>query len=550
MRRILPYKKFVCFLLVLAVSACFATTVATAKGLKDQSTVKPVPLGPKWWYERHGKMKKRVAQGNVDMIMIGDSITHSWDDTGNPVWEEYYAPRNAVNLGISTDRTQHVLWRLNDLDLKAISPKLAMLMIGTNNSGDNRPEEIAVGIKAIIEKLRKDLPKTKILILGIFPRGANDANPRRQVCMKTNKLIAKLADGDMVNYLDICDKFMNADRTMNKNIKPDLLHLTSGGYRTWAESVEPAVAKVMGPKKELSTRPHIHKLGTVDSDAVECTPIVFRGKLYRFQWMRKNNADNVLKKNYFRLLDTVTGQSTKPFGIDHVFGSAFVEGDTVYVTGTSTEKGWTGQKVDIFASTDLENWKEWNALDLDGWGICNTSICKAGDEYVMMFEIHKPKSEAGAAFTPRFAKSKDLKKWELTPSECVYGKDRYAAPHCLRYDDGWFYCFYLEAGKPTGYETYVVRSKDLINWTQSPLNPVLRASKEDKVIANPRLSKQQRERVERAKDCNNSDIDFCDFQGKLIISYSWGNQKGEEFLGKAVYGGNTAQFLKAWFPGQ
>ena len=117
MRIILPHKRLVCFLLILALSVCFATTVATAKGPKPQSTVKPVPLGPKWWYERHGKMKQRVAQGNADMLLIGDSITHSWDDTGKQAWDEYYAPRNAVNLGISTDRTQHVLWRLNELEL-------------------------------------------------------------------------------------------------------------------------------------------------------------------------------------------------------------------------------------------------------------------------------------------------------------------------------------------------------------------------------------------------------------------------------------------------
>ncbi|MBN2293303.1 MAG: hypothetical protein JXM70_12810 [Pirellulales bacterium] len=295
-------------------------------------------------------------------------------------------------------------------------------------------------------------------------------------------------------------------------------------------------------------RPLIKKLGTIDTDAVECTPIVFNGKLYRFQWVRTNNADNILGKNYLRLLDTETGKSTEPFGIDHAFGSAFVDNGTVYVTGTSTEASGAGQRVNIFASTDLKNWKQWNALDLDGWRIYNTSICKAGDTYVMMFEIAEPKQEAGVAFTPRFAKSKDLKKWELTPPECVYGQDRYAAPHCLRYHDGWFYNFYLEAGKKTGYETYVVRSRDLENWAPSSLNPVLRASKDDKKIASNRLTAKQLKRVEKAENCNNSDIDFCNYQGKLVIYYSWGNQRGEEFLAEAEYDGTTGQFLEGWFP--
>ena len=290
-------------------------------------------------------------------------------------------------------------------------------------------------------------------------------------------------------------------------------------------------------------RPLIEKLGTIECDVVESTPVVLRGKLYRFEWMRENAPENKLKKNYFRFIDVETGNITKPFGFGHTFGSVFVENDTIYVTGTGS-----GHRVEIFASSDLENWQQWNTLDLEGWGIWNTSLCKVGDVYVLMFEISKPQSEAGAAFTPRFAKSNDLKHWELTPSECVYGKDRYAVPHCLRYHDGWFYCFYLEAGKKTGYETYVVRSKDLVHWEQSPLNPVLRASKADKIIANPHLSPEQRRRIERAVNCNNSDIDFCEYQGKLVISYSWGNQQGEEFLAKAVYNGTLEQFLPSWFP--
>ena len=208
MKRILARKRLLCLALTLAVSACLTTAVATAKDAKPRSTTKPVPFGPKWWYERHDKVNTRIAQGNVDMVLIGDSITHSWDDSGKKVWDEYYAPRNAVNLGFSSERTQNVLWRLDHGNIKGISPKLAMLMIGTNNSGDNTPEEIADGVKAIVAKLRKKLPTTKILILGIFPRGPNDADARRQVNMKANKIIAKLADGDMVRYMDIGDKFL------------------------------------------------------------------------------------------------------------------------------------------------------------------------------------------------------------------------------------------------------------------------------------------------------------------------------------------------------
>ncbi len=250
MKRILPHKRLLCLALSLAVSACFGTAVASAAEAKQHDAIKPVPRKGKGWTDRHAKMNKRVAQGNVDMLLIGDSITHAWESGGKAVWNEYYAPRNAVNLGIGGDRTQHVLWRLDNGNIKGVSPKLAMLMIGTNNCHNNTPEEIADGVTAIVKKLRTKLPKTKVLILAIFPRGPNDADPKRQVNMKTNKIIAKLADGDMVSYLDIGDAFLSDDRTLSKKVMPDLLHLTPESYKTWAEAVEPAVAKVMGPLKK------------------------------------------------------------------------------------------------------------------------------------------------------------------------------------------------------------------------------------------------------------------------------------------------------------
>ncbi|MCP4260886.1 MAG: hypothetical protein GY774_25760 [Planctomycetes bacterium] len=293
-------------------------------------------------------------------------------------------------------------------------------------------------------------------------------------------------------------------------------------------------------------RPLIRKLGTIDCDMVETTPVVFKGKIYRCEWVRKSYKSNELGENYFRLVDLSNGKATVPFAKGYVFASAFVDGDTIYVTGTSTERGWTGQQVEIFASKDLKKWQNWTALDLDGFGICNTSICKADDQYVMMFEIHKPKEQAGVAFTARFATSKDLHNWKLTKPECVYAKDRYTAPHCLRYLNGYYYDFYLEAYN--GYETRIMRSKDLIHWESSMLNPVLRASPDDKRIANPKLTTEQRQHITKAKNINNSDIDFCQYKGRLIINYSWGNQQGTEFLAEAIYDGTIEEFLTGWYP--
>jgi beta-glucosidase len=222
------------------------------KPKSDNDAIKPVPRDG-GWMKRHQSMNERVAKGNVDLIFIGDSITQGWEGGGaKKVWEEYYGKRNAVNLGISGDRTQHVLWRLENGNIKGISPKLAVIMIGTNNSGSNTSEEIADGVKAIVKKLREDLPETKILILGIFPRGENPENKQRQVNIGANALIAKAADNKMVHYLDIGDKFLAPDGALSKEIMPDLLHLNEKSYRIWAESIEPSVAKLMGqiPEKK------------------------------------------------------------------------------------------------------------------------------------------------------------------------------------------------------------------------------------------------------------------------------------------------------------
>ena len=185
-------------------------------------------------------------------------------------------------------------------------------------------------------------------------------------------------------------------------------------------------------------------------------------------------------------------------------------------------------------------------MHLPGYGLFNTSLCRAGDRYVLMFEVGKPAQVAGVPFTARFATSTDLQSWALTPPECTYSMERYTAPHCLRYLDGWFYNFYLEAFE--GYEQRVVRSRDLVSWESSPEDPVLEASAEDRRPASPRLTAAELERVRTAVNLNNSDIDFCEYRGQVHLTYSWGNQQGIEHLAAALFEGTEADFLKGWFP--
>jgi len=191
---------------------------------KQHSAVEPAHKHS-WWTLRNDAVNERVRQGNVDLLMIGDSITHGWEGGGKKYWEKYYAPRNAVNMGFSGDRTQHVLWRLEHGHLEGISPKLAVIMIGTNNSNgkDNTAEEIADGIIAICGKLRAECPRMKILILAIFPRGP-EPSEQREKNARASLLASKIADGKMIHYLDINDKFLTKDGFLSKKVMPGQSH--------------------------------------------------------------------------------------------------------------------------------------------------------------------------------------------------------------------------------------------------------------------------------------------------------------------------------------
>lgn len=307
----------------------------------------------------------------------------------------------------------------------------------------------------------------------------------------------------------------------------------------------PATASLAAQKAtpvDAAGRPQIVKLGTIDCDMVETTPLVFRGRVYRCEWVRPQYWANASKQSYFRLVDRETGEAMAAFAPGCEFASAFVEGDTVYVTGTTADRS----TIRMFVSGDLKTWESRTVFQDPAYGMFNTSLCKAGQDYVLMFEIDRPVAAVGVPFTARFLKSRDLRHWELTPPECNYAKDRYTAPHCLRFLDGWYYDFFLEVH--AGFELRVVRSRDLVRWEASPLNPVLRASPEDRVVRNPKLSAQQRQLIAAARDLNNSDIDFCEHRGELVITYSWGDQVGTEFLAEAIYHGSQEQFLRGWFP--
>lgn len=242
--------------MLLAVASISLAAVAAEKD-QDRSDL-PKAVTPevqtaawavKWWRPRHDqKLADLKKMEKVDLLMIGDSITHGWEGAGKKVWDDFYAHRHAFNIGFSGDRTENVLWRLQHGAVQGISPKLAVIMIGTNNTGHRQDpaEETAAGIKAIIAELQKQLPETKILLLAIFPRGAKRDDPLRKLNSDINRIIAQYDDGKNVFFLNINEEFLEDDGTLPKSVMPDLLHPKQAGYATWAKAMEPKIAELLG----------------------------------------------------------------------------------------------------------------------------------------------------------------------------------------------------------------------------------------------------------------------------------------------------------------
>ena len=246
-------------------SPLFPFVVITALGLVSSSLAEApqnyaiMPVLHPGTEKRHESFNEISKKGEAQLVFLGDSITHGWEGRGKAVWEKCWAPLKAANFGIGGDRTEHVLWRLEHGNFDGLKPKLVVLMIGTNNTGHaGRPqkelndavyqctaEQTAEGVKRIVERLKQKCPGTKVLILGIFPRGADNNDKMRQQNEATNAIISKLADGSTVHYLDIGKTFLTPDGVLSKDIMPDLLHPNEKGYEIWAQAIEGKVKELM-----------------------------------------------------------------------------------------------------------------------------------------------------------------------------------------------------------------------------------------------------------------------------------------------------------------
>lgn len=239
------------FAVRMALAAALVSMALIAPVQAENTAIKPAPRDAKW-VARHEGFVAEAKQGGVDLLFLGDSITDGWRSKGKAVWDKYWAPLHAVNFGIGGDRTQHVLWRMENGELVGIKPKAVVLMIGTNNTGkekDGNPRnttpEIIEGVTAIVKGLRAKLPTTKVLLLAVFPRGEQANNPIRAQLKEINDAIARLDDGKNVKFLDIGAKFLAADGILPKDIMPDFLHPNAQGYEIWAQAIEGSVKQLM-----------------------------------------------------------------------------------------------------------------------------------------------------------------------------------------------------------------------------------------------------------------------------------------------------------------
>jgi lysophospholipase L1-like esterase len=202
------------------------------------SALFPVPHAD--WLYRFAGDQTRLKAGPYDFVLDGDSITDNWQGPGATVWQQRYGNIKVLDNAIGGDQVQHVLWRVQQGDLEGQNPKLIMLMIGTNNGGQN-PKDIAAGIKLIIGEYEKRCSDAHILLLGVFPREHDANTPTRQWVKAINAIISTYGTDPRVTYMDIGDKFLQPDGTLTAEIMPDFLHPSTKGYVIWADAIQTVI---------------------------------------------------------------------------------------------------------------------------------------------------------------------------------------------------------------------------------------------------------------------------------------------------------------------
>jgi beta-glucosidase len=207
----------------------------------------PAPLEAPEWRGRVAELDQGLARINrnaAEIVFLGDSITQSWEPT---MFGQFFGHRRALNLGVSGDATQGLLWRLQAGQWGTMRPPLAVLMIGTNNAGNgSRAEDIALGIAEVIRFIHGRSPQTRVLLLGVLPRGADRSDPLRAVNARVNELVARCADGRATIFVDAGPLMVSGDGRLSEHVAFDRLHLTMVGYAILGAAIAPTVRAALG----------------------------------------------------------------------------------------------------------------------------------------------------------------------------------------------------------------------------------------------------------------------------------------------------------------
>ena len=243
-------KRFSSTLIILFVVS-LPMQVIYAQSPEVSPALTPAPLEETWaidwWMPRHLEKLQEEGRESAQILLIGDSITHGWETTGKEVWNEFFGAIPTFNIGYSGDRTENVLWRLQQGEVEGISPKVAVLMIGTNNTGHRMdPAECtAAGIERIRDELLTRLPETHLLLLAIFPRGELPDDEMRELNEEINSLISPLDVPGRVTFLNLNSIFLTENGELTEEIMPDRLHPNAAGYRLWADAIRPELLKFL-----------------------------------------------------------------------------------------------------------------------------------------------------------------------------------------------------------------------------------------------------------------------------------------------------------------
>lgn len=223
--------------------------------VQPQAADRPAPRTDPNSALAHAQLLEKTKQGKIDLYFVGDSIARRWGATDYPEllenWRQNFFGWNAADFGWGADRTQNILWRLENGELDGVNPKAIVILAGTNNvgsrpGGDAKVEDITHGIAAIVNLCRQKAPDATIVLTAIFPR--NDNMAVMPEIDRINANLARLADGRKVRLLNVNDRLADKDGRLFDGMMNarDKLHPTIKGYQVWADGLKPILTELLG----------------------------------------------------------------------------------------------------------------------------------------------------------------------------------------------------------------------------------------------------------------------------------------------------------------